>query len=547
MGMELPPVPARMVNEFAFCPRLFYLLWVDGEWRDNEHTVEGARIHERVDEERGRLPSPADTGLEDRFVARGLLLSSDRLGLIARMDIVEGEKGRVRPVDYKKGSPGPRGPWEPELVQLCVQGLILRDNGYQCDDGILYYAATRARHVVTFDDELVRRTLELVSGLRAAAADPLPPPPLVDSPKCPTCVLVGICLPDETNLLRDVPLGEVRRLVPARDDAGPLYVLEQGAHVGKDGERVVVRPRDGEPVHVRLIDISHVAIYGNVQVSAQVIRALAEREIPIFHHTYGGWLAATTTGLPHRNVELRSRQYRIADDVEASLKVSRAIVAAKIRNQRVLLRRNARDDASRALDELGRLAAAAMRAPSTELLLGIEGLAARAYFGSFGSLIRKPLGFQFEARNRRPPTDPVNALLSFLYSLLVKECIAALLSVGLDPHRGFYHRLRYGRPSLALDLAEEFRPLIADSVVLSLVNNRMIDEGAFIRRGPACALTAAARRVVIEAFESRLETLVRHPVFRYTVSYRRVLALQARLLAHWVSGELPRYRAFTTR
>lgn len=547
MALELPLVPARMVNEFSYCPRLFYLLWVNGDWRDNEHTVEGARVHERVDEERGRLPVPTDIEVHDRFVARGLLLSSDRLGLIARMDIVEGEDGCIRPVDYKKGSPGPRGPWEPELVQLCVQGLILRDNGYRCEDGVLYYAATRTRHVVPFDETLVRRTLELVAALRAAAADPVPPPPLVDSPKCPTCVLVGVCLPDETNLLRDVQLTEVRRLVPARDDAGPLYVVEQGAFIGKDGERVLVRRREGEPEYVRLIDISHVSIYGNVQVSAQAVRALAEEEIPIFHHTYGGWLAAVTTGLPHRNVELRSRQYRLADDAQASLRLSRAIVAAKIRNQRVLLRRNARHDAGRAVEELRRLAAAAMRATSGELLLGIEGLAARTYFGSFGPLLRKSLGFQFDSRNRRPPTDPVNAMLSFLYSLLVKECVAALLSVGLDPYRGLYHRLRFGRPSLALDLAEEFRPLVADSVVLSLVNNRMIHEGDFVRRGPACALTTAGRRVVIEAFEARLDTLVRHPVFRYTVSYRRVLGLQARLLAHWVAGELPRYRAFTTR
>jgi len=254
-----------------------------------------------------------------------------------------------------------------------------------------------------------------------------------------------------------------------------------------------------------------------------------------------------TTGLPHRNVELRSRQYRLADDEQASLRVARAIVAAKIRNQRVLLRRNARHDAGRAVEELGRLAVAATRATSSELLLGIEGLAARVYFGSFASLLRTSFGFGFESRNRRPPTDPINALLSFLYSLLVKECVAALLSVGLDPYRGLYHRLRYGRPSLALDLAEEFRPLVADSVVLSLVNNRMIDEGVFVRRGPACALTTSGRRTTIQAFEARLDTLVRHPVFRYTVSYRRVLGLQARLLAHWVAGELPRYRAFTTR
>lgn len=540
-------LPAAMVRKHAYCPRLFHLEWVQREWADTEDTLAGEIVHRRVDEESGALPEPHELDPGDRVAARAVLMSAPRLGLIAKLDLLEAVDGRVRPVDYKKGAPGRDGPREPERVQLCVQGLILQENGYRCDEGVLYYAEPRTRHVVVFDEDLVARTLDLVAEMRRVAADPVPPPPLVDSPKCPRCALVGICLPDETNLLRDEPLREVRRLVPARDDAGPLYVVDQGASIGKEGERLIVRPREGEPVGVRLIDVSHLAVYGNVQISAQAIRMLAEREIPIFHHTYGGWLTAITTGLPHRNVELRARQYRLADDEEASLRVARAIVTAKIRNQRVLLRRNGGEDASRAVDELGRLARAASHAASADLLLGIEGLAARAYFGSFGGLLRGAVAFDFELRNRRPPTDPINAMLSFLYSLLVKECTHALLAAGLDPHRGFYHRLRYGRPSLALDLAEEFRPLIADSVVLTLVNNRMVDESDFIRRGPACALTPSGRRRVIEALENRLDTLIRHPVFGYAVSYRRTLAVQARLLARWISGELPRYRPFTTR
>lgn len=544
---ELDLLPAAMVRKYAYCPRLFHLEWVQREWADTEDTVLGETVHRRVDEPAGSLPEPAELDPDDRIAARAVLLSAPRLGLIAKLDLLEGANGKVRPVDYKKGAPGPDGPWEPERVQLCAQGLVLRENGYECDEGVLYYAEPRARYVVPFDEVLVDRTRAFLEEMRGVASDPVPPPPLVDSPKCPRCALVGICLPDETNLLREAPLTEVRRLVPARDDAGPVYVLEQGATVGKEGERLVVRPREGDPVAIRLIDVSHVALYGNVQISAQAIRMLADREIPIFHHTYGGWLAALTTGLPHRNVELRVRQVRVTDDADERLRVARAIVVAKIRNQRVLLRRNGGERTRRAVDELARLAAAATRAASADLLLGIEGLAARAYFGSFGSLLREEMGFRFEYRNRRPPTDPINALLSFLYSLLVKECVYALLAVGLDPHVGFYHRLHYGRPSLALDLAEEFRPLVADSVVLTLVNNNMLSEGDFVRRGPACALTQEGRRRAIEALENRLDALIRHPVFGYSVSYRRTLALQARLLARWVAGELPRYRPLTTR
>jgi len=547
-GEVLPPLlPARMLNEFVYCPRLFYLEYVQSEFAHSEDTLAGRLVHRRVDREQGGLPPPEQLDAADRVAASGVLLSSERLGLTARIDLLEGENGEVRPVDYKKGAPGRHGPWEPDRVQLCAQGMILEDNGYRCSAGVLYYAATRQRFTVPFESALRDRVLEAAREARHAAAQALPPAPLVDSPKCPRCSLAGICLPDEVNLLRGVSLDDVRRLVPARDDAGPVYVLEQGAAVGKSGERLTVRRPDGSEESVRLLDASHLCLYGNAQVSAQAIRGLAEREIPIFHLTFGGWLAAVTTGLPHRNVELRARQYRTAEDATAALGFARAFVAGKIRNQRTMLRRNARDDVAAVLRELRRLARRAQEAPAAEELLGIEGLAARAYFAHFGSLLRNSFEFDFRARVRRPPVDPVNALLSFLYSLLAKECVSALLAVGLDPYRGLFHRVHYGRPSLALDLAEEFRPLVADSVVLTLVNNGMVGPPDFVRRGPACALKDQARRTVIEAFETRLDALIRHPIFGYAVSYRRVIFVQARLLARAIAGELPEYRAFTTR
>lgn len=544
-GEEL--VPGRMLNEYVYCPRLFYLEWVEKEWAHNEDTLEGGLTHRRVEEESGSLPPAEDLAPDDRIRARSVLLSAPALGLIARMDLLEGEGGAVRPVDYKKGSPGPAGPWDPEVLQLCAQGLVLRENGYACEDGVLYYAATKQRCVVRFDDELVDRTVRALVELREVAAQPLPPPPLVDSPKCPRCSLVGICLPDEVNHLRGEGLGEVRRLMPARDEAGPLHVLEQGATVGKKGERLVVHRKDGTEESLRLLDVSSVAIHGNAQVSAQALRALAEREIPILHLTYGGWLVALTTGTPHLNVGLRANQYRVADDPRRALALARAFVVGKVKNQRTLLRRNAGADSEQALRELTRAVRLAQEATSIERLLGIEGTAARVYFSRFGSLLRPPASFDFRERNRRPPTDPVNAVLSFLYSTLVRDAVQALLAVGLDPHRGLYHQMRYGRPSLALDLAEEFRPIISDSVTITLFNTGVLGHGDFIRRGRAVALREGARRKVIAAHEDRMRTLIRHPIFDYSISYRRVLEVQARLLARAITGELPAYRPFTTR
>jgi len=540
-------IPARMVNEFVYCPRLFFLEWVQGEFAHSVDTLEGAAVHRRVDREEGALPEATDLAPEDRVVARGVLLSAPALGLIAKIDLLEGDRGQVRPVDYKKGSPGRDGPWEPDRVQLCVQGLILRENGYTCNEGVVYYATTRQRFVVPFDSALVERTLEAVQGIRQALTDPLPPPPLVDSPKCPRCSLVGICLPDEVNLLRGIELGEVRRLVPARDEAGPLYVVTQGTTVGKVGERLVVRAPSQPETFARLIDVSHVALFGNAQMSAQAIRAIVARGGLVLHFTYGGWLSAVT-GSPHQgNVLLRLAQYRMSMNPEASLPLARSFVWGKIRNQRTMLRRNHRERPWRAVNELGRLSRSALRTSSLQALLGIEGTAARLYFSLLPGMLRPNLAFDFAERNRRPPRDPVNALLSFLYSLLLKDCVAAVIAVGLDPYIGFFHQIHYGRPSLALDLAEEFRPLVGDSVVLTVINNGMVDRDDFIQRGTGCALKQSARRKVIEAYEARLETLVTHPTFGYSVSYRRVLEIQARLLARGVAGELTAYRPFITR
>jgi CRISPR-associated protein Cas1 len=269
--------------------------------------------------------------------------------------------------------------------------------------------------------------------------------------------------------------------------------------------------------------------------------------VPIFHHTYGGWLAAVTSGVLEHNAPLRVEQYRVADDPQRSLPIARAIVAGKLQNQRTLLRRNHRDCPPDVLRELARLAKAARRAADSDRLFGIEGLGARVYFAQFGGMLKDPMGFDMAGRERRPPPDPVNAVLSFLYSLLLKDSVRALLAVGLDPFRGVYHRMRPGRPSLALDLMEEFRPIVADSVALWLVNNRVLSPDDFVRRGPACGLKEGARRRVIEAYEGRMDTLVQHPLFGYQVSYRRVVEVQARLLARAIAGEISGYRPFTTR
>jgi CRISPR-associated protein Cas1 len=546
-----------MLNEHAYCPRLAYLEWVQGDFADNADTIDGQFQHRNVNVETGSLPDP-DKPVDERLHARSVMLSAPTIGLIARMDLIEADGKQVTPIDYKRG----RAPdtaeraWEPERVQLCAQALILEENGYEVERGILYFVASKQRVDVPIDDELRARTRELLADLRASADRPEPPPPLVDSPKCPRCSLVGICLPDETNLLRGLPDGDrVRRLVPARDDALPLYVQSAGAKIGRSGAELVVETRDGEKRTVRISDTSHVALFGAVQISTQALQDLCERGISTVYLSSGGWFYGITRGMDHKNVELRRRQFAAAASPERSLQLARRLVGVKLRNCRTIIRRNAADPPARVLERLKELVSKVDDATSLESLLGLEGTAARLYFDAYGEMLRPPkedgeaaaMTFDFEGRNRRPPRDPTNALLSLGYALLAKDLTITLQAVGFDPYLGFYHQPRYGRPALALDLMEEFRPLIVDSVVLSAINTGAVKLSDFLRRGGAVALTQAGRGKFLRAYERRMDEEISHPIFGYRISYRRTLEVQVRLLARFLTGEIDEYPAFATR
>ena len=361
--------------------------------------------------------------------------------------------------------------------------------------------------------------------------------------------MVGICLPDETNALA-ARTERVRRLVPRDPEPRPLYVSEHGAYVGVRGGRLEVSKDHEHLASLRLIDVSQLCIFGNAQVSTQLVRELMSREVPICWFSFGGWFAGLTHGLPGRNVELRRRQMARAHD--AALPIARRFVEGKIRNARVLLRRNSRERPEPTIRSLAGLVEKARDADSIASLLGIEGAAARLYFDSFATMLSPRLDlpgqpFAFDGRNRRPPLDAVNCLLSYVYSLLIKDLTVQAFVVGFDPYVGFYHRPRFGRPALALDVAEEFRPLIGESVVVNLLNNGEVRPSHFQVRAGGVALTTDGRRRVLAAYERRLDSEIRHPTFGYKISYRRVLDVQLRVLAAHLMGEVPEYIAFTTR
>lgn len=552
---DTPLVPARMVNEWVYCPRLAYLEWVEGEWAETDDTAEGRRAHARVDAGGGQLRPPEELD-EDLVRARSVTLSSERLGVIAKMDVVETSDGVAKPVDFKKGKRphAVTSAFEPERVQVCAQALILEDNGYRVEEGALWYAGSRERVRVVLDDALRARTLEAISGLRFAAASGRRPPPLENSPKCPRCSLAGICLPDETNLFRKGPAP--RPLNPADDPALPLYVQTPGARVRKRGEQLAVEIED-ETVTMPLIDVSHVVLFGPVSVTTPALHALMRAEVPVSWFSTGGWFLGHTVGTGSGNVAIREAQYRSAFEKHRCLAFARDLVAAKIRNARTILRRNWRDDRDtnskeHVLLRLKRIAQRARHAEDSQSLLGFEGEAAAIYFSRFEEMLT-PRGknslsnFSFTTRNRRPPTDPVNAMLSLAYAMLTRVFSTTISATGLDPYMGLYHRPRHGRPALALDLMEPFRPVVADSCVIQVINNGEVQPDDFVFNGPACALKTGGRKALIAAFERRMQQETTHPLFGYRVSMRRLIDVQTRLFSRHLQGEIAVYPHYLPR
>lgn len=595
-------IPARMLNEFIYCPRLFYLEHVEGLFAHNRYTIEGEARHKRVDAKTDALPTADDASEQQTIHARSVTLHSDHYGVIAKLDLIEANGDHATPVDYKRGSPkklpdGSLGAWDPERVQLCVQALVLRENGYRCDEGILFFWETRQRVRIAIDRELLELTEAAVRDARATIESQRMPPPLLDSPKCPKCSLVGICLPDETThcakmlpkdasgsaqrLLFDIGpirptdfLDEpadlqttpVRQLVTTRDERKAVYLNSQGLYIGKSGEVLTVKDKGKLIQEIRMKDASQVNLLGSVQISTQAVQVLMQSEIPLLYFSMGGWFYGMTQGVGLKNIMWRREQFRMADDERFCLRLAKNLVAGKIRNQRTLLMRNHVEPPADTLRFMKAIMGETERADSLSSLLGIEGVAARAYFESFSGMLKVAksreqdvelaiqlptnsslLHFDFKKRNRRPPRDPVNALLSLGYSLLSKDLTIACTAVGLDPYLGYYHQPRFGRPALALDLMEPFRPLVVDSAVLTAINQRMVTEKHFLQAGDAVALTPQGRKAFFQAYEQRMDQLVTHPIFGYRVSYRRVLEIQVRLLARLLTGEIGYYPVFVTR
>ena len=334
-----------------------------------------------------------------------------------------------------------------------------------------------------------------------------------------------------------------------------LYVTTQGAYLRKEGETVVVSVEKEVRLRLPLLNLGGVVCFGNVLCSPFLLGACAEAGVNVSFLTENGRFLASVVGEPSGNVLLRREQYRRADDLAASLALSRGFVIGKIVNARHLLRRAAREGAagaeavSAAADRLGYSLRAVPDSADLNSLRGIEGEAAQHYFGVFDALIvQQKEAFRFAGRNRQPPEDNVNAVLSFLYTLLMRDVAGALAAHGLDAAVGFFHRDRPGRASLALDLMEEFRPAFADRLALTLINRQQLKPGDFVRHeNGAVLLNETGRKEVLTAYQKRKQEEIQHPFLNETLSIGLVFHAQALLLARHLRGDLDAYPPFEWR
>lgn len=602
-----PPLPVRRLHNFIYCQRLFYYQWVENLFEENADTIAGSHLHRNVDKpssfEDEKKAALAE-GLPEGTRLRSLKLESIALGLVGVVDLIEGDEDGAAVVDYKKGSAkrsdsGERVAKESDAVQVMAHALLLEEEGTRVSRGWIYYAEDKRRVPVDLTPELREQTLSALAAAKAQAASGHCPPPLVRDPRCLYCSAYPICLPNESRwwaagfeekvehdqmafvfeglpesrmgfhsvseLSQEKPNSKKRvaiseeedesiaspiKMAPRPDgDVGEILVVQTpGAQVGQRGDMFTVSIKgtvvEKKPGH----QLRAIYLYGAVQLTAQAVQTALELDIDVSYFSPAGRFLGLLRGLPTSGVDARMGQYEFFQKPVIRLRLAREIIRAKIHNQRVLLMRNG--DAPAVLKRMAELRDAVAGVYDLTVLMGYEGMAARLYFEHFTTMLKgkgEAWRFDFNGRNKRPPRDPVNALLSMAYSMLAKELTGVVHAVGLDPFLGFLHQPRYGRPALALDLMEEFRPLIADSVVISLINRGELSLDDFVRSANGTFLKEAGRRAFWEAYFRRMDAEVSHPEFGYKMSYRRMLEVQSRQLWRYLRGEAAGYHGFTTR
>lgn len=532
--MNDDPIPISLVANYMFCPRRAWLESV-GERVDSAQMAQGLYDHRKVD--RNRNPVADD----DAGDYQSISIRHEEWGVSGRLDAARLTDDGVIIREYKAT------PVKHEMIvtdamriQLALQAACLEDMGYRVARTEIFFTTHHRNVEVLLMPEDYSKAHEAVEKTRSLINSETAPEPLEDSPQCMKCSHVGICLPEERRL-RSIS----RRVIVSSPDNQVTHLATLGAKAFSRAGRMIVFKDGEELASIPLDTIQGLQVHGNTDLSSGLIRELMWRNVPILWCSgtgrLYGWAMSTygPNGLQRVEQHVASKEGRLG--------LAREFIIAKVHNQSVLLRRS--DRSNPVLVQLRNIEKTITNANRWQDILGLEGEAASLYFSQFSSLIKldRRNDWQWNGRTRRPALDELNSLLDYTYALLLADCIRALISCGLDPHAGFLHSSNRNKPALALDLMEEFRAPIADSVVQTVVNNGEVHPDGFIRALGSVRMRDKARKSLIGAYERRLNTELTHPIFGYKASWRRIIEIQARMILGYLDGTQSSYRGIRVR
>ncbi|OKH24705.1 type I-MYXAN CRISPR-associated endonuclease Cas4/Cas1 [Chroogloeocystis siderophila] len=524
------------LHAFAYCPRLFYLEEVEELYTQDAAVFAGRQLHEKIEQQEDE--EWLDLYLEDEI-----------LGLRGRVDALRTRDGQTIPYEHKRGrcyrDDNKPQAWDSDKLQILAYCCLLEAAlGIVVSEGRIRYHADNVLIRVPLDEQgrqWVKDSIQQAKQLRKSAYRP---PVTSNEHLCTRCSLSSVCLPEEARLAHNKEWHPLR-LFPQDDEREVLHILEPGTRVGRTGEQLKISRRDQADEKVSVGQVSQVVLHSFAQISTQAVHFLAYKDVGI-HFVSGGGCYIGSVDTRVGSIQRRIRQYQALSQSDFCLELARKLVNCRGEGQRKFLMRGKQKSKSDKVEleqAIAQMKAVLKQVPqvqSLESLLGIEGNLAALYFGVLSQLLAPdtPDLLKFSGRNRRPPKDRFNALLSFGYSLLIKDVMNAILTVGLEPALGFYHQPRTQAPPLALDLMEIFRVPLVDLIVVTSINRNQWDVDAdFEVRGQQVWLSDRGRRKFISIYEQRKSESWKHPVTGYSLTYRRLLELEVRLLEKEWSGE----------
>jgi CRISP-associated protein Cas1 len=516
------------LHALAYCPRLFYLEEVEQLYTQDAAVFAGRRLHAELEK---------------------LFLTSEELGIRGRLDALRTRDGETIPYEHKRGrchrdeNKQPQA-WESDKLQILAYACLLESAlGIPIKEGRIRYHVDNVLIRIPLDDTGragVKEAIEKARKLRQSTHRP----PVTDNERlCARCSLSPVCLPEEARLAHDREWQPIR-LFPEDDDRQVIHVLEPGTAVGRTGEQIKISRRNQPVEIIPARQVGQLVLHSFSQISTQALHFCADQGIGV-HFISGGGRYLGSFDTRNGSVQRRIRQYTALSLPDTCLELARRLVICRAQGQRKFLMRGkgrakASETLAKAIAQMKAVLKLVPQAKSLESLLGYEGNLAALYFDVLPDLISSsaPKEMVFDSRNRRPPKDRFNCLLGFGYALLLKDVMNAILTVGLEPALGFYHQPRSQAAPLALDLMEIFRVPLVDMIVMASVNRNQWDVKAdFDIRGQQVWLSETGKRKFVELYENRKQETWNHPATGYSLTYRRLLELEVRLLEKEWMGE----------